>query len=601
MWWKCYDRKMLMGALLMAVLLTACARDDDADGVQLVKTQLNFSLPRRIVSKQQTPTTRMTPDVVQESGKEEDFRGLDDVHLLCFENYPTQTSTKIGGVIEMKTSGGEVSEEVTKDDYSLCQEINIPVGTSFFAFYARAADVPKTHEERMKYGIIETVGLGKTTYQGNSAIRFRPVPICSSTEAMGGSRRGQILLELLNELMNVTVDVPAPNNKLSTVNNLYLHEARQRLMQLKTLSSQNVQTMLGFINLLVNQEAPDDQGSELTAAVKAIIASCTKEPYREDDQIELKDIYQGFPEDIHLPAGAARIEWDKTKSKFVEPDVQAYGKSLNVASINDYVYPMNLQYQIFSDLLASDKQVIFGEEGGTGGNQYETWQELLDEGYESAKTKVQTSTQSVAMVQQVEYAVGRLALCARLTPDNIYDANGAYVSTYDGVFTLKGYIIGGQREVDYNFQPVEGSPRYAIYDTELNNGEGQPTGSQTLKRHYYSEPDYILGLGTAHNEKICLAMELVNNGNAFQGADGVIVPGATFYLVAEMDPQEGTNYTSGSLDQIFCKDHATRVNLTIKSLATATYGLPSLELPHPTVGVSVNLSWGEGLWFEEEL
>ena len=96
-----------------------------------------------------------------------------------------------------------------------------------------------------------------------------------------------------------------------------------------------------------------------------------------------------------------------------------------------------------------------------------------------------------------------------------------------------------------------------------------------------------------------MALELVNNGPAFQGADGVIVTGATFYLVANMIPKDSPNYTSGSLDQIFIKDRYTSVGITITSLATATYGLPNLEIPHPTVGLSVNLNWEEGLWFDE--
>jgi len=95
-------------------------------------------------------------------------------------------------------------------------------------------------------------------------------------------------------------------------------------------------------------------------------------------------------------------------------------------------------------------------------------------------------------------------------------------------------------------------------------------------------------------------MELVNNCPAFQGADGVIAHGATFYLVANMVPSQGQGYSANSIDQIFIKDVATKVNLMILSngLATATYGLPDLEIPHPVVGVSVDLSWGEGLWFD---
>ena len=136
---------------------------------------------------------------------------------------------------------------------------------------------------------------------------------------------------------------------------------------------------------------------------------------------------------------------------------------------------------------------------------------------------------------------------------------------------------------------------YAIYDSDLNGGP------QILKRHYYSEADYILGLSTSANKSILVALELVNNGPAFQGADGTIVTGATFYLVANLNPQEAMedSYVPGSLDKVFIKDHTTQVNITINSLANATYGLPNLDIPRVTVGLSVNLNWGDGLYFED--
>ena len=105
----------------------------------------------------------------------------------------------------------------------------------------------------------------------------------------------------------------------------------------------------------------------------------------------------------------------------------------------------------------------------------------------------------------------------------------------------------------------------------------------------------------------------------------MILHGATFYLVANLAPKEGQNYTSGSIDKVFSRDKATMVALTIeggypdtdgdgkpetgkdeygrpkplKGLATATYGLPKLENPIPTLGLSVNLSWEDGIWFED--
>jgi hypothetical protein len=606
--------------LLMAVLLMGgCSSDDVVDPnapVPTVKAQLSFSFPGRI-AKGKTAKTRMTGDVVQENGTDDEFRGIVNNQLFCYNQLPTASSNKLGNIIEVKTAGDDVVDDVTEDDYSLCQVVNVPVGTTYFTYYGQAYEEPVTdlteHEKRMHYGIIERVGLGKNTYSGNSGIRFRPVQICSSTDELGGSPKGQALLNLLNLIMS----------KIDPAGNLYLNEAYQRMTQLTTLSSYNVQLMLGFILKMINQEAPDDQGSSSVQSVtNLIVSSCDPEsvPDIQNGVIVLKENYQGFPADINLPDGAARIKWDETNQLFVIPDKQKYSNDLEVTSVNDYVYPMNLQYQMISDIVASDELVIIGEvdedgtdsgSGSTGGDsgtgtdtgsdieneKPKNWQDLIDKGYSGLDytTEVKPTTQSVAMVKQVEYAVGRLAVRSRISGDytRLPDANGNQVDVTNNPFTLKGYIVGGQREVDYNFMPVMSSTAYAIYDTDLNGGQ------QPLKRHYFTEPDYILGLGTAADKSIMIALELVNNGPAFQGADGVIVTGATFYLVANMIPKDSPNYTSGSLDQIFIKDRYTSVGITITSLATATYGLPNLEIPHPTVGLSVNLNWEEGLWYDD--
>ena len=149
-----------MGAMLtMLLLLVACASEDDQGAGQplrLVNANLTISLPKRIANIHRI--TRMSSD---------------------------------------KTSGDEVNDTVTEEDYSLCQEISIPVGTSHFGFYARADDAPKNHEERMKYGVIETVGLGRSSYQGNSGIRFRPVQICTSRDSLGDSPAATVLQDML--------------------------------------------------------------------------------------------------------------------------------------------------------------------------------------------------------------------------------------------------------------------------------------------------------------------------------------------------------------------------------------------------------------------
>lgn len=634
--------------LLSVVLLMLCACSDhdgldSEEDVMTVNARLTFSLPARIVGIPQKARTRMTPDVVQE-GKKETFRGIRDIHLFCYDQYPTENSTKLGKTIDLNTNKSTELEEASETDYSLSQAIRVPVGTTYFAFYGRADDTPTTHEERMKYGIIETVGLGGD-YKDNKSIRFRPMAICTSTDSLGGSEAGHNLLNLLNELISITGPEEPPHDKWATVGSPYLNEAFKVLTSLHTLSSFNVQYALGYVWLAANQHSSAGQGNQLAALIADKIQSCCVYPLNpEKDTLTLVDDYQGFPDDIHLPAGAARMEWNEETGQFELPDSHDYGKGLDVASINDYAYPMNLQYQVFSDILTSDSIVLVkpDEEGdvpttdpsssdapttdstdsdtnsGTSTDQqYDKWSDLINDAYgENAGKIVDPSTQSVAMVEQVEYAVGRLALRTKIANGNVYDAKGQAVDVSKG-FTLKGYIVGGQREVDYEFQPVEGSRRYAIYDTNLADT------CTEVKRGIWTGFNYILGLGTPSNENIYLALELENNGDAFQGADGMIVHGATFYLVATMDPRKGAGYSFGSLDQIFNKDYATRVNLTIlngwkdrdgdgipdpdldehgdpkplNGLATATYGMPNMEIPHPEIGLSVDLSWKEGIYF----
>jgi len=604
-----------MMAVLISLVLQGCSKEDAGgidDSVETVNVRFVFSMLPQQTKKAKT---RMSSDVVQQTGMD---RGIDDARMLCYKGYPTASSTKIGEMIEFKNHEDEIiSSDTTSSEVSEFRQVGVPVGTTHFGFYGTASGYSSTHEDRMKYGVIEVEGLSRTSYHGNSGIRFKPVQICKSEADFGGSTAGAKLLALLNELMAVTSNEAAPNDRWETANDIYLSDSYKSIIELKTLSSHHVALMLAAVNKVVSHTPEGSPGRQLADAIKTKIASvCATAPTETSMTADLKEEYLGFPADIHLPVGAARITWDATQKKFIVPDVQAYGKQFDILSLNDYCYPMNLQYQVLSDIVASDSIVSMptsSEETALS----EKWKNLIDSLYKGASTVVQQSTQSVAMKQQVNYAVGKLALKTRIaTSDNMYDAKGKLVDVSNG-FTLKGYIIGGQREVDYNFQPVAGSKEYAIYDTDLNGG------AQQVKRHYFTEENFILGLGTSSDKDIQIALELVNNGNDFQGADGVIMHGATFYLVANLAPKEGQNYISGSIDQVFCRDKATTVALTIeggypdtdgdgkpdpglddygrvkplKGLATATYGMPRLDVPKPTLGLSVNLSWGDGLWF----
>ena len=639
------------GSVLLLLLFSACSdHEGGGDDVPTVPVKLTVALPQRIVGTgTKNVPTRMTEDVVQEGQDAASFRGIDDVHMFCFTSYPTRTSDKTGSIIRLNALANDAIDETSEEDFTVNHNVQVPVGTTHFTFYGRAADAPQTHEERMHYGTMEVVGLSTAAYNGNSGIRFRPVSICNSTESCGGSAKGQALLGLLNDLVATQSSEAAPENSWATATNVMLQDSYKLLTGLKALSSFSVQYVLGKVWMELNKVNIMAPGYGLASMlIQKIENSCATAPAPSDEQIVLQDTYQGFPADLHLPAGAARVTYNNETGRFEEPAVQAYGKKLDIAAMSDYAYPMNLQYQVISELVASDELVLdeylesvareqagqgttggngttgnTNPDGSTAGNDptagngqtgYQGWRQLIDDIYAGASTVVTPTTQSVAMVQQLQYAVGKLSLRAGIESGTLYDAHGKEVDVTNG-FTLKGYIVGGQREVDYDFQPVEGSREYAIYDTDINGGP------QLLKQSHWTGYNYILGLSTAHDGNVYLAMELENNGEAFQGADGVIVHGATFYLVARMVPSEGTNYSAGNLDQIFRKDHSTTVSLKIMNgwpdknndglpdpdldehgnqkppsgLATATYGLPDIQVPPVSFGLSVDLNWKEGM------
>lgn len=617
------ESRIIGWMLMMSLLLLGCSGEDGGVGdngtkVEVVNVRFVFSMTPQRAHK---ATTRMDSVIANPTTLTD---GLEDARMLCFNGVPTASSTKIGEMIEFNTLEDDlISSDTTGTEVSEFRQVGVPVGTTHFGFYGSASGASRTHEDRMKYGIIEVEGLSKSSYQGNSGIHFKPVQICTSEADFGGSTVGANLFAFLNELMGVTSTGVAPHDCWETSDDLILQEAYKRMTELKTLSSQHVSLMLANVYKVVGAVSESAPGRPLADAILTKIASvCTTAPTSTSTMADLKEAYLGFPDDIHLPMGAARIAWDDTKKEFVVPDEQNYAsqldKQFSIMSMNDYCYPMNLQYQVLSDIVASDS-IVAMPTSGTDTSLSDQWQHLIDSLYSGASSVVQKNTKSVAMKQQVNYAVGKLNLKTRIaTGDVMYDATGRPVDVSNG-FTLKGYIIGGQRMVDFNFQPVAGSKEYAIYDTDLNGG------AQQIKRHVFTKENFVLGLGTSADKDIQIALELVNNGPEFQGADGVILHGATFYLVANLAPKEGQNYTSGSIDKVFSRDKATMVALTIeggypdtngdgkpetgkdeygrpnplKGLATATYGLPKLENPIPTLGLSVNLSWEDGIWFED--
>lgn len=620
-----HHNMLIVGSLTVAALLTACNASDDTTvqpekPLSTIRAALDFSLPQSVVGSVQTDgNTRMTADIVQRDEDAASFRGLDELKLLCFNGAPAASSTKWGNIISLPTMPPTSLRGVAQTNHLVYPQINLPVATTHVTIYGEAMGGKQstTRDEMMRNGKLQTVGLTDDTYTDNSGIRFRPVPICTTDEATGGSPRGQALLNLLNDLLNTVSSDPAPDNQWPTTVNPTLKEAYKAMSSLTTSSSFNVQAILDRVYRSIMTMHDAEPGEQLAQMLRQKIADhCSQLPASaaEVGKLVLDDQLQGYPADLRLPSGSARIIWNAGQNRYELPDYQAYGKELNIPALTDYVYPPSLQYSVSSEVVTSDTL------HSQNYKDYTSWQDVIDNEYAEGGSVVDEETQSVAIVRQLEYAVGRLDARIYLEVGTFYDAYGKPVNTSQG-YTLTGYIIGGQHEVGYDYRPVGGTKEYFIYDRDINHAP------QHIRAGRWTDYNHTLGLETPADENTYLALELVNDGDDFQGADGLILHGATFYLVADLSPKKGENYSAGTLDRIFRQDYVTRVHITIEpgwpdrdgdgkpdpeldekgqpkpitGLATATYGLPKLEVNNlpPVVGLSVNLVWNRGIAFPD--
>ena len=465
-----------MSLWAVVMLLLGCSNGDDSLGgepapVRLADTQLTFSLPTRIVgetAKKSYAATRMTGDIVQQSQDVAGFRGLEDLHILCFNSRPTASDRKMGSDIQLPAIMPSALLGPTQTNHSVYHE-SVPVGTRWVAVYGHAINgsighVPASNADRKRYGVLEPKGLSDGDYHTNADITFSPVPICPSEDALGNSQTGQALLALLNDLLNTTSSDAAPDNQWATTTNVVLRHAYEAMTSLTTSSSFNVEVMLNRVYQNLQQVADGAAGGRLATLLRnSILNSCTRTVVDGRDTLMLKAAYQGFPADLNLPSGAARIVWNTAQHRYEFPDYQAYGKELNIPALNTYVYPADLRYQVVSPIVASDtlKSADFVK--------YETWKQVIDSVYKYSDSTVDDSTRSMAIVNQLQYAVGRLDSRIMMESGEYYDAKGQRVDVSSG-FTLKGYIIGGQHPVDYAFKPITGTTEYFIYDKQPVDG-----------------------------------------------------------------------------------------------------------------------------------
>lgn len=595
---------------VIGLSLAACSSEDDM--VQqnnfekgAVKTEFQLNIPT------QKSATRMSDAVVQYSDATNPplsvFRGIQQIKLIPFNvSTITGSSTRFGDNITLAAStshvpGRNTANQIdaaslnTGSNSQLYKDVEVQIGTKGFLFYGYALDATAsgTNVDNVAYTtdefngkIIASTNLDDKT-KAPSTFEFS---LDTRYKSGGSTGKGDAIATYLSTIANTT--------GWATSTNVGMKQLYEDFITMKAGSSRSVQKEVQVLYTLLNSGTATDLKT-------AIIANITSSGVTASEgTLTFPDALSGYPADIYLPDGAAVIAWEGDETagyKFVNklatnPITDWTGA--NVTAPTKYAYPPSLWYRANSDIICDTK---YHESDYT--NTSYKWADVLsayNTAYATTSDEVAFGTRSIALKNEVQYAVARLDLNVKANAANLDDNRATLVQENGTLYTkqempvgttnfqVTGVLIGGQyQKADWEFKPLTSDNlELTIYDNVIPTAKYMTTTMANVNR--------TLVMESIDETPIKFAIEFLNNGNDFYGANGWVRKGTKFYLIGEMRPTGTDNNVkagSGSFTKVFIQDYYTTVEATVNNLKNAYNVVPDLRLPQLELGLSVNLTW----------
>ncbi|MBQ7419164.1 MAG: hypothetical protein IJV17_00320 [Prevotella sp.] len=598
---------------LLSMGLTACSSGDDAvvdnpnynPTDNTVKAQLAISLGSGSGSQM-----RMANNIVQGQTTPV-FRGMQDMRLIAFNKWVAKSEVDADATGTIKAFNDKVINlgsmsvfDKESQNAKVYSDLSIPVGTKAFLFYGRATresatsyptgatDADKSHLDKFHTGVLNAPA-SYTAAVKEYEFSLQPIQpgIYETTTDGVVTQHGvnERALELISYIKSI---------RAVTVSNVTLHSYLNAFQPTAGSSASIEAAVQDLWDKVCDVTVTTDAERADVAAIKAAILGTSRATIDETTNkvTIIMNKMLGYPANIFLPDGAAAIDWENPANP--TPIVGGHNGTVYVAPLNSYVYPTELIYRANTTIGVSDDDKVsetYGEE---------SWTDIINGQKYSWDGEVKGSTRSIALRSQIEYAVGRLDLQVKAAKGVLKDKEGNDVTVPTGGFPISAVLIGSQRNVNFQFDPISTSTHYTIYDREMTepmaalNNAAQGTNKTLVLE---SGEDLTL---------VNVCVELTNtSGTSFVSKNGIVPAGAKFYLVGQLDLSKAGEYTgdNGSPKMIFKQDYITNVTFTIAELGTNDTGLgaaynviPDLKTPQLEVAFSVNLDWKPGLTFNKE-
>lgn len=545
-----FSKALLSAATLMvgALAFTACSNDEfdgntnpTYDG-ESVKTQFAINIP--VAGK----STRLGQDIVQGQVTPQ-FRGIGNISLIPFTGTPGTGGTP-GTVINL----GDIqpNELGAGTGAKVYYDVTLATGVNNFLFYGEAIETSSDYKTNG--------ALNATISTTLDDIKFELKQISSSATTDG---QRSDLIGALNWVASAEGNSKKWSASTSDLRNFF-----ESFIRLKAGSAASIKKALEDLKVGITNAVATDESELKNDIISKIDDAIGAEG---DKSIASCD----YPRNCNLPDGAAQIKWDDVKSEFEYIDSENIG-NLSYTDMAHFVYPASLYYWVNTPIHTSIESQA---------DKYSTnWNTCLNL-YEHKNASVDATTASVALVNPINYAVGRFDVSAIFKAASVTDNLGGTVNTQaeDGI-TLDGILIGGQKNLKWDFNtPVDGSDEYTIYDASVTSTKLGTSLGEVMA--------YSLALQTQPATEVRFALELTNNtGKSFIGKDGTVPAGGRFYLVGKLTP-----VTDKAENRVFLQDYTTYAKVTINSLENAYNCIPDLKSPKLELGLSVDLNWKEGL------
>jgi hypothetical protein len=533
--------------LFLAVFLAGCVSPLEDGQNQPREVTVSFAMSLKNVSSSQAPATKMNGSVVQAGGV---FRGIEQLFIVPFH---TENGTEKGGPVratDERLGNYNVGRNslwisydglVDNNHSHLYEVVIMPMSMNRVLTYGKVFDETVSggteKDRKHRNGVLNPSNVSDPSMA--SEISFCLEPIASESDSSAIVATADRLIASLNRVVDAIKASGEP-----TFRPIFEYAENQIwACSYRTFFSilENIQaTVFGYF------------GPGATAIMEAL----------NDFSGVLDSVGSTFPASYGIPEGCVGFWWNGKEFRRL-----INGVNIKLAPVTNYCYPPSLWYFANSGVCTSHDGSVISQY--KAGNQY--WKDILN--YYDDGTTVVYATHSVALSDSLQYGVSLLSL--NMSVSNTSAAAGC---------PLTGVIVGGQKDVDFEFKPQENAgdnpvPIRYVYD-KIDNGPAiGAKGSASIP---------TLLLQTADRDSVYFVLEFNNTTTrTLRCQQGDILPGSSFYCVGKLVPPTG----QAPLKRVFSQDKMTAVTIRNITLLNAYNTIPDLYDPQLEVGIQAEMDW----------